>query len=192
MRIEEAMVLAEQYTVIQEIWVAKGTYRPTTGSNRNSTYSLLSNVKIIGGFEGLIEDMSDRDVQLYPTILSGDIGVFNNETDNSYHIVTVNSGIQNAILDGLTIQGGYADGPSGARKRGAGIDCSGDLQLVSCTLASNYAENTGAAIYMAGSAATVRVSNCLINNNTSGDNSQINAAGTSAITWQGTNQVQNE
>jgi hypothetical protein len=192
MRIEEAMVLAEQYTVIQEIWVAKGTYRPTTGSNRNGTYSLLSNVKIIGGFEGLIEDMSDRDVQLYPTILSGDIGVFNNETDNSYHIVTVNSGIQNAILDGLTIQGGYADGPSGARKRGAGIDCSGDLQLVSCTLASNYAENTGAAIYMAGSAATVRVSNCLINNNTSGDNSQINAAGTSAITWQGTNQVQNE
>jgi hypothetical protein len=149
-------------------------------------------VKIIGGFEGLIEDMSDRDVQLYPTILSGDIGVFNNETDNSYQIVTVNSGIQNAILDGLTIQGGYADGPSGARKRGAGIDCSGDLQLVSCTLASNYAENTGAAIYMAGSAATVRVSNCLINNNTSGDNSQINAAGTSAITWQGTNQVQNE
>jgi hypothetical protein len=70
-RLEDAMILAAEYPEIQEIWVAKGTYRPTTGANRNSEFSMLSSVKIIGGFQGVVENLSDRDIEQYPTVLDG-------------------------------------------------------------------------------------------------------------------------
>ncbi len=47
-----------------------------------------------------------------PTILSGDIGTVNSNTDNSYHVLVI-AGLTNSadsvVLDGLTIMNGNAN-----------------------------------------------------------------------------------
>src|SRR5512139_3136979 len=35
-----------------QIWVAAGTYKPTTGSDRSKSFNLQSGVKLYGGFAG--------------------------------------------------------------------------------------------------------------------------------------------
>ena len=52
------------------------------------------------------------------TILSGDIIIPGNSTDNSYHVVTIDASITNAVLDGFTIQDGNAGLASGTDDRG--------------------------------------------------------------------------
>jgi hypothetical protein len=36
-----------------EIWVAEGTYKPTTGTSRSAKFSIPANVDLYGGFEGV-------------------------------------------------------------------------------------------------------------------------------------------
>jgi hypothetical protein len=66
------------------IWVAEGTYKPTNSSFRTIYFSLNNGVKWYGGFQGNETELSQRDYELYPTILSGDIGIQGDSTDNSF------------------------------------------------------------------------------------------------------------
>jgi len=92
-----------------EIWVAEGTYKP--GSCRCSTFYLFNGVGIYGGFDpGNGYDLwSERDYVNNLTILSGDIGTVDINTDNSYHVVYSSGCDSNSIIDGFTITRGYAD-----------------------------------------------------------------------------------
>ena len=72
---------ADAYTDLQsamgnasctEIWVAAGTYKPTTGTDRNATFSLISGVEIYGGFAGTESVRDERNPKTNVTILSGD------------------------------------------------------------------------------------------------------------------------
>ena len=81
-----------------EIRVAEGTYYPTkkitaddydtklpvVPTDRDMTFVLAKDVRIAGGYNAAD---GTRDVKLYPTILSGDIGVKGDKTDNCYHVV---------------------------------------------------------------------------------------------------------
>lgn len=90
----------------QAIWVAAGTYYPTTGSDRTASFDLVSGVSVYGGFAGTETALTDRDPAAHVTILSGDIdtnGVLDGA--NSYHVVR---GADSAVLDGFTITMGYA------------------------------------------------------------------------------------
>ncbi len=99
-----------------EIWVKAGTYLPTTGTSRDSSFRVLRNgIKLYGGFAGGETLLSARNITANPTILSGDIGTANDSTDNSYHVMTVVSTAANNIdtstrIDGFTIRGGNATG----------------------------------------------------------------------------------
>src|SRR5829696_3772240 len=58
-----------------EIRVADGTYRPTTGVDRNATFQLKSGVSVLGGYAGVgSADPDARDANGYRSFLSGDIG----------------------------------------------------------------------------------------------------------------------
>ncbi|MBN1164041.1 MAG: hypothetical protein JXB45_05660 [Candidatus Krumholzibacteriota bacterium] len=70
-----------------EIWVAAGTYKPTTGSFRSATFQLVNGVALYGGFYGNETMIGQRDWTKYVTVLSGDIGTVGVNTDNSYHVV---------------------------------------------------------------------------------------------------------
>ncbi|MBN1488621.1 MAG: hypothetical protein JXA69_01785 [Phycisphaerae bacterium] len=130
----------------QEIWVAEGTYNPTTTSGRTYTFLLRDGIDVYGGFAGTESSRGDRDPFNNETILDGDLnnndGVnFTNRSDNSYHVVAATSTSGDAILDGFHIRGGYADGTGGgATDIGGGIlitDC--DVSIVNCAIYDNYA-----------------------------------------------------
>ncbi len=96
---------------VTEIWVAAGMYKPTAGTVRTATFQLLSGITIYGGFAGNESDRSQRDPVTNVTVLSGDIGVETDGSDNSYHVVTAGGTDATAVLDGFTITGGNADAP---------------------------------------------------------------------------------
>jgi len=57
-----------------QIWVARGTYKPTGDTNRLATFALPSHVRIYGGFAGNEVSLAQRVSFRYPVVLSGDIG----------------------------------------------------------------------------------------------------------------------
>ena len=98
-------------TAPQEIRVAQGTYTPTTGTDRTVSFVLRNGVSIVGGYAGYgAPDPDARDVALYASILSGNIGTVGDTSDNSYHVVVGSGTDATAVLDGFTITAGNADG----------------------------------------------------------------------------------
>lgn len=96
-----------------EIWVANGTYKPTSGTSQFATHQLVDGVKVYGGFSGYgqaeEEYLYQRDWISYETILSGDIdGDDFLDSENSHAVVT-GAGTASTRLDGFTIKMGYAD-----------------------------------------------------------------------------------
>ncbi len=96
-----------------EIWVAAGTYRPTTGTDRTVSFQLKNGVAIYGGFAGKETARSQRNWRNHPTKLSGDIGVRGSAGDNSYHVVKSASNDATALIDGFVVCDGSATNPPG-------------------------------------------------------------------------------
>ena len=90
-----------------EIWVAQGTYKPTSSENRTISINLRPGAAIYGGFKWKESLRSERNPKKNKTVLSGDIGILHNNRDNSYHVLR---GADNTLLDGFTITGGNANG----------------------------------------------------------------------------------
>jgi predicted outer membrane repeat protein len=91
-----------------EIWVAAGTYKPTTFADRTASFALKNGVAIYGGFAGTETSHIQRDPAANVTILSGEIGAAGN-SDNSYHVLVGSFVDATAVLDGFTITGGNAN-----------------------------------------------------------------------------------
>jgi predicted outer membrane repeat protein len=95
-----------------EIWIADGTYFPTTSSDRSASFVIPDGVKLYGGFDGDESSLSDRNIIENTAILSGDIGTTGNTTDNVYQVVTLTDVTRDTVLDGFTITRGNADNTS--------------------------------------------------------------------------------
>jgi hypothetical protein len=133
-----------------QVWVARGTYAPTSGVDRSASFALPDGVAIYGGFAGTETKLEDRDWTAHVTTLTGDIGASGDPADNSYHVVTVRSLKAATTLDGFTITGGNADGPTAESKRGAGlwvVQSAEVLTVARVTFVANRAYN-GGAMYM--------------------------------------------
>jgi predicted outer membrane repeat protein len=123
-----------------EIHVADGTYKPTSGTDRNSTFALRSGVRLFGGYAGFgSTDPNARDVLTLITTLSGDLGKPNVYDTNSLHVVTLNNVDTATTIDGVTIAFGdsrvnYAPADS----FGAGIlNLGGSPRINNCTISAN-------------------------------------------------------
>lgn len=135
-----------------EVWVAQGTYRPTDGANRNTAFEPKSGVQLYGGFAGSETGVDARDWAAHPTVLSGDIGVAGDSTDNSYNVMYLHQPDSNTIVDGLILRHGVADAFSGgAFDR---VKCGGGLYIMgkdweaypvirNCVFEQNTAKNYG-------------------------------------------------
>jgi predicted outer membrane repeat protein len=167
--LQDALADAEAAEKPVEIHVAHGIYTPDSSSilpddigNRSATFQLINEVAIKGGFAGFSEtDPNARDIDVYETILSGDLNDDNidlndpgnlyslpDRYDNSSHVVKGSNTDETAVLDGLTITGGYilviayrlGGGPSG----GAGmLISSGSPTLIDCKFIDNVTGNNG-------------------------------------------------
>ncbi|MBK9924359.1 MAG: hypothetical protein IPP66_03625 [Anaerolineales bacterium] len=104
-----------------EIWVAAGTYYPTSGIDRTISFALKNNVAVYGGFSGTETLLSQRDYETNVSILSGNIGATDDDSDNSYHVVIGGATDNTAILDGFTITKGNANANSDPHAVGGGM-----------------------------------------------------------------------
>ena len=69
------------------IWVAAGVYKPTSTPERTISFDLVDGVCLYGGFAGTETALSQRNIDGYKTVLSGDIGELQVPADNSYHVL---------------------------------------------------------------------------------------------------------
>ena len=139
-----------------EIRIADGTYKPTSGSDRTISFALRDGVAIRGGYAGYgAADPEARDIAAYPTILSGDIGIVGSTNDNSYHVLTATGVGSLTVLDGITVTGGNANG-SGLNGHGGGLYVtSGSPTLTNCIFSSNAASEGGGGTYNSSSSLTL-------------------------------------
>ncbi|MBD3235930.1 MAG: hypothetical protein GF330_04440 [Candidatus Eisenbacteria bacterium] len=130
-----------------QIWVATGTYYPSVevggSGDRFCAFSLKNGVALYGGFAGGEETLEERDPELHPTTLSGDIGAPDDVSDNCYHVF-YHPGDSNldetAILDGFIVTAGRADDPAGDSYRGAGMyNEDASPTIVNCDFIANQA-----------------------------------------------------
>jgi hypothetical protein len=142
---------------IDEIWVAEGTYLPTTGTDRYGTFSLHDSLKVYGGFAGGETDLDQRDIIANETILSGDIGVPDDPSDNSYNVVSSLYRDSTAVIDGFTITDG--NGSGGMYVKGGGPI------INNCIFLENQTNSMGAGLQIADTS-SAKVINCLFMGNT--------------------------
>ncbi|MBN1393309.1 MAG: hypothetical protein JW947_10990, partial [Sedimentisphaerales bacterium] len=158
--LQDALTVAESNNII---WVAQGTYKPDANNlypsgigDRTATFQLKNNVSIYGGFP---TGGGSRDPNTYVTSLSGDINVADNNSDNSYHVVTGSSTNSTAVLNGFIITKGYADAGGGM------YNFSGSPTVTNCTLSGNSADYYGGGMFNNSSSPTL--TNCIFSDNSS-------------------------
>ncbi|WP_431210937.1 hypothetical protein ACQ86N_34065 [Puia sp. P3] len=142
--------------IFDHIWVAQGTYKPSLPAGRSATFRLPGGANLYGGFNGTETAETQRNPTLYPTILSGDIGVIGDRTDNCYHVVTIQNGTSNSDLYGFTVRDGQADAGYPASSIAAPDNTGGGLlvlahpgeisytELYNCIFTGNFAVYGGA------------------------------------------------
>ena len=181
----DALKEAKYNTAIEEIWVAKGTYNPLYNAadgtetfckipGRGNAFVLVNNVKIYGGFAGGETDTSGRNFVTNETIMSGDIGILNDTSDNCYHVAISAGVVGSAVLDGFSVSNGnssisYLPSPlvnteSISYDKGGGIYITESSPVIkNCSVRNNYAYNDGGGMYLYHS--TPVVANCMIAGN---------------------------
>ncbi|MHC4641469.1 MAG: right-handed parallel beta-helix repeat-containing protein, partial [Planctomycetota bacterium] len=157
-----------------EIWVAEGIYvpdrslaNPGGSGDRAAAFYLKTGVGIYGGFPvgGGVWDA--RDPNTYRTILSGDLSGdddgFINNAENSYHVARSLDTDATAILDGVIVTGGNANG-SGLDGDGGGMyNYRSSPTLINCTFTANYTHKRGGA--MASKQSDITLANCIFYGN---------------------------
>lgn len=190
--LQDALSAADSATKPVEIRVAQGTYSPDRSAahphgtrDRMASFGLVASVAIKGGYAGVDALVPDtRNVHLYETILSGDLNGDDHldatarRGDNSYHVVYATDVDEGAVLDGVIISSGHADGwpsevnslppasgprPSPRRRDhtidGAGMYVSqGRPTVMDCVFTDNHAYAEGGALYSLGGCPTL--TNC--------------------------------
>jgi predicted outer membrane repeat protein len=154
-------VAADSQGGVTVIRVGQGRYVPSAlseaGDARSATFALPEGVSLVGGYAGIgAADPDARDVDAYPSILSGDLlgddgppGEFLNDEDNAYHVVTASKLASTTVLDGFVITGGNAccaGNQFDVHRQGGGLHAHGaNMMVMNCTLQYNKAYKGGGA-----------------------------------------------
>jgi len=147
--LQDAITEANTDPALSELFIAEGTYLPSIPAGRDATFTLTGAITLFGGFSpanGAV-DLATRDFRLYTSILSGDLGVINDSSDNIYSVITTIDAGPDVIVDGLVIEGGNANDPN----------------------FGHFANNSGGAWYSKWTTIFTRstIKNCILKNNVS-------------------------
>ena len=163
------------------IHVAAGIYLPSIDTLNNAnladerrfTFPLRAGVKILGGYPanaaGADKESSlvvPRDYLNNVTVLSGDIGISNDNTDNCYRVITMlSANYGTTLLHGLTITKGM-NTHYYTETHGAAIYANNkNLRIESCMLTQNN-NSYGGAIYL--NRCNLHIENSVFTNQTGG------------------------
>ena len=162
--LQDALADANESEKPVEIRLAQGSYSPDQDTlnpegtaERRATFHLINGVSLKGGYAGLgSADPNARDSVLFETALVGEIRQTGFGGGNSYHIVTGSGTDETAVLDGLIIAGGNANGPRLGQESdydyrfryGGGLyNDAGSPTVIDCVFTDNSAYIGGGAIY---------------------------------------------
>lgn len=181
------------------LWVAQGKYVPSklflptlSRDPRTRTFQFKGGVTIYGGFAGTETDLSQRNVEAYATILSGDLNRNDTEAwppdssrdDNVYRIGCALAEKAPIVLDGLIFEGGNSSTPNPVRLKRPlyglprntpifnlgtaffGFNC--DVQFRSCEFRKNGTpgnQSPSSAIVYGAKAHTLRATDCIFEEN---------------------------
>ena len=163
-----------------QIWVSEGTYKPIkdkagniSSTSRFSTFYIDHGMYLYGGFPSSgTPTFEDRDWKIHETILSGDIGTLDDQSDNVYTIVRTEDILSKFVIDGFTLSGGnanrfgsYTDDTFNELAGGA-IFSSGEdsTSIVNCTFKNNGAI-FGGAVASTIDGGSLTIQNCVFVNN---------------------------
>jgi parallel beta-helix repeat protein len=147
-----------------QIWVARGTYKPTVPSGTGATFNLLDDVPIYGGFAGYENSLAQRNWITNKTALDG--------MDELDYVVTASDVNATAIVDGFRIRNGtlsgiYTDNSSATI---ANCEITGNRDGVNCTSGSsvniadcNIRGSSQYGIYC--NTGEIHISNCTVKQN---------------------------
>ena len=193
--LQDALADAISSSNVNEIHVAQGIYKPDRSSadlngsgDPAATFQLINGVALKGGYAGFGElDPDLRDIEVYKTILSGDLKGNDTEiakakienlsfeesrADNSYHVVTATKCNETAILDGVIITGGDAHLHAGGRGGGM-INLASSPTLNNCTFTENIGWIGGGGMFN-GQNSSAKLTNCVfVSNGTEGNGGGI-------------------
>ena len=122
----------------KSFWVAKGHYYPTDNLDQSISFSLNSSSKLFGGFIGNEILVSERNISQNQTILSGDIGIQNEDSDNS-NIIILQASENDILFDGIYIEDANS----------TTIESAVDLGNSSITLSNSIIQNNNSEQYAA-------------------------------------------
>jgi Bacterial Ig domain/Right handed beta helix region/Calx-beta domain len=147
-----------------EIWIAEGTYYPSDVGDPTKSFTLVPQVGVYGGFAGGETFLSQRSLATRRVILSGDVNFDSSLAGNSAHVLI---GANAAIIDGLTVADGYADGsqPVTESESAAGLlDYGTSTTAVNCIFSGNVCTYLGGGIMSYGNSMT-QMRGCLFTGN---------------------------
>lgn len=174
-----------------EVWVGEGIYKPTSWFNdpfnlnsnpvsRFSSFTIRPGVKLLGGFPATGNPgMVDRNPETLQSVLSGDIGETDSNSDNSFHVCFIPAA-DNFVLDGFTITGANANASTFSdyittvssinadvqNFKGGGIYITGGSgQILNCRIEDNLSEYEGAGCFIVNAA--VQMTNNIFDGNES-------------------------
>ncbi|MDF1808792.1 MAG: GC-type dockerin domain-anchored protein [Phycisphaerales bacterium] len=179
-----------------EIWVTSSVYRPTrlidrsnpiatTSDPRDATFWIPRGVQLFGGFSGTESSINQRSTIFEHTVLSGDIGIQQDHSDNSYCVVfyaAIHGGGYGgsdtdqtipARIDGFEISNANADIETGAGvytqtgQIGNAV-YNTRLNIANCVIANNSSVENGGGLYLGRWAGDMI--NCEVRENYSGNN----------------------
>lgn len=140
------------------VWVALGTYKPSDTYNRELSFNLKGGVKLYGGFAGVETSLEQRNWERYKTTLSGDIGLQNDDSDNSYTILYIETSDLETVVDGFSFTSGKADNYDPFSSQYSRGKCGGAIyvtvkgpampEISNCSFEHNYAREFGGAVYV--------------------------------------------
>lgn len=154
-----------------KIFVARGLYRPLYNASdgnfsingiQDNAFVMVKNVQLYGGFDpanGISDLTKDRIFGDNGTVLSGDLGVKDDVTDNTYHVVISSGDIGNALLDGFVITKGNAsslvnvivNNKSIRRNYGGGIHINNsNIQILNANISGNSATSANSSDFAYG------------------------------------------
>ena len=143
------------------ILITEGTFLPGLTNNRSQSFTIPDSTSVFGGFPSGGSAFALRDPSINVTVLSGDIGMLNDISDNTYHVIKMDSAQQNSRVDGVTISSGNSNG-AGDNSQGAAVFCLGGLTLQNVIMNNNTGHSDGQLVRIRNAAAHLVLNDCTL------------------------------
>jgi hypothetical protein len=181
--LDDAMNIANACNIVDDIWVAKGTYYPNqvlpgrANNNGNKTFYLNNQYNLIGGFTNGDQYTYQRNLASNKTLLNADIDKDGTTANNSRGLLlvaaTANTNSTN-LIDGFRFENAYSF-VQNFSECNAPVECFNEISFTNCNFSNNAGYHSGAIANYTPNQTSI--THCSFTNNTGVDATAISSEG---------------